>query len=77
MPLILSGGLNADNVGEAIRVVAPYAVDVASGTESAPGIKDPVKIAAFAEAVRRGAGVDEGPEEAVVSAPAGSTEPAQ
>ncbi len=77
VPLILSGGLNADNVGEAIRVVAPYAVDVASGTESAPGIKDPAKIAAFAEAVRRAAEVDEGSEAAVASGPAGSTEPAR
>ncbi len=51
VPLILSGGLTADNVGDAIRVVRPYAVDTASGTESAPGRKDPVKLAAFAAAV--------------------------
>jgi phosphoribosylanthranilate isomerase len=52
IPLILSGGLTAENVGEAISVVNPYAVDVASGTESAPGIKDHEKLAAFAAAVQ-------------------------
>ena len=51
VPLVLSGGLTADNVAESIRVVAPFAVDVASGTEAAPGVKDPAKLAAFAEAV--------------------------
>ncbi|HZO37274.1 MAG TPA: phosphoribosylanthranilate isomerase [Solirubrobacteraceae bacterium] len=51
VPLVLSGGLTAANVAESIRVVAPFAVDVASGTEAAPGVKDPAKIAAFAEAV--------------------------
>ncbi|MEA2256524.1 MAG: phosphoribosylanthranilate isomerase [Solirubrobacteraceae bacterium] len=51
-PLILSGGLTSDNVGAAITVTAPYAVDVASGTEISPGVKDPDKLLAFAEAVR-------------------------
>jgi phosphoribosylanthranilate isomerase len=51
VPLILSGGLRADNVGEAIGAVEPYAVDVASGTESSPGRKDPHRMHAFAEAV--------------------------
>src|ERR1700761_6033262 len=50
-PLILSGGLNAGNVAEAITAVRPYAVDVASGVESAPGRKDHDQLHAFAEAV--------------------------
>jgi phosphoribosylanthranilate isomerase len=50
-PLILSGGLTAANVGEAITTVGPYAVDVASGTESAPGVKDHAALQAFAAAV--------------------------
>jgi phosphoribosylanthranilate isomerase len=51
-PMILSGGLTPHNVAEAIAVVHPFAVDVASGTESSPGIKDPEKLRAFAAAVR-------------------------
>ena len=47
IPLILSGGLTPENVAEAIAVVQPYAVDTASGTESAPGHKDPVMLRAF------------------------------
>ena len=50
-PLILSGGLSADNVAAAIAITEPFAVDVASGTESSPGIKDPEKLIAFAAAV--------------------------
>jgi phosphoribosylanthranilate isomerase len=50
-PMILSGGLTADNVGRAIAAVRPHAVDVASGVEVAPGIKDPAKLEAFAAAV--------------------------
>lgn len=55
-PLILAGGLNPDNVARAIRKVQPYAVDVASGIESAPGVKDYAKMALFLDEVRRAAG---------------------
>jgi phosphoribosylanthranilate isomerase len=51
VPLILSGGLTAENVAEAIAVAHPYAVDSASGTEAAPGHKDPDKLAAFVRSV--------------------------
>jgi len=51
VPLILSGGLTAANVAEAVAEVHPYAVDVASGTEASPGVKDPEKLRAFADAV--------------------------
>jgi phosphoribosylanthranilate isomerase len=52
VPTILSGGLNADNVADAITAVRPFAVDVASGVERSPGHKDPDKLDAFAAAVR-------------------------
>jgi phosphoribosylanthranilate isomerase len=52
-PLILSGGLTPDNVERAISLLHPFAVDVASGVESAPGQKDLVKVRAFVAAARR------------------------
>lgn len=50
--IILAGGLTAENVGEAIDYVSPMVVDVSSGVESAPGIKDPTHVRAFIAAAR-------------------------
>jgi len=53
MPVIVAGGLAADNVGAAIDRFQPYAVDVSSGVESAPGVKDGRRMNEFYDAVSR------------------------
>ncbi|NWG12517.1 MAG: phosphoribosylanthranilate isomerase [Acidobacteria bacterium] len=55
-PVILAGGLCPENVGEAIRIVRPYAVDVCSGVESAPGRKDQRRLSAFIREAKNAAG---------------------
>lgn len=53
-PVILAGGLRPENVVEAIKLTKPYGVDVSTGVETSPGVKDPDKITEFVEAVRAG-----------------------
>jgi phosphoribosylanthranilate isomerase len=52
-PIVLSGGITPENVGEAIAAVRPFAVDSASGTEASPGVKDPAKVTALMLAVQQ------------------------
>jgi len=51
-PVVIAGGLTSENVSEAIGILEPWGVDVASGVEARPGKKDPEKVRAFVRAVR-------------------------
>jgi phosphoribosylanthranilate isomerase len=60
--VVLAGGLTPENVGEAIRIARPFAVDVSSGVESSPGVKDPARLRLFCRRVAEaGAALDEDP----------------
>jgi phosphoribosylanthranilate isomerase len=56
LQLIVAGGLRPATVGDAVRLLSPECVDVSSGVEQAPGVKDPVRVRAFVDAVRATAG---------------------
>jgi phosphoribosylanthranilate isomerase len=55
LPIVLAGGLTPENVGEAVRTVRPWAVDVASGVESSPGVKDEDRMRRFVEQAKEAA----------------------
>lgn len=55
-PIVLAGGLHAGNVAQAILATRPWAVDVSSGVEAVPGVKDPERISAFVREVARAQG---------------------
>jgi phosphoribosylanthranilate isomerase len=75
VPLILSGGLNAENVAAAIAQTRPFAVDSASGTEQAPGKKDEAKLRAFFAAVASSATAEESAPEGADDVPISLAEP--
>jgi phosphoribosylanthranilate isomerase len=75
VPLILSGGIDPDNVAEAIKAVEPYAIDTATGTEASPGIKDPAKITALMRAVRQADGTPEPDAEGALTPPPATRDP--
>jgi phosphoribosylanthranilate isomerase len=62
VPVIVSGGLTAENVGAAIGATKPFAVDVASGVEARPGRKDPARLAAFLAAVQAAGAASSAPQ---------------
>ena len=66
-PFVLAGGLQPDNVFRAVRAVSPWGVDVASGIESAPGVKDGVLMRRFVEQVRRADCVEQDENDEIVN----------